>query len=117
MPSVNLLTSRRLLIQFQHQCSEVRLSSFLCRSVKLEYADRNLMFEEICAEADEQLFNGLIYDKNAFSALTLLVGWQERHPACKIVSGGMLAWLSVWVKMQICICPADATAIHCVLLQ
>jgi len=33
---------------------------------------------------------------NAFSALTLLVGWQEGHPACKKLSGGMLAWLSVW---------------------
>jgi len=29
----------------------------------------------------------------AFSALTLLVGWQEGHPACKKLSGGMLAWL------------------------
>jgi len=32
----------------------------------------------------------------AFSALTLLVGWQEGHPACKKQSGGVLAWLSVW---------------------
>jgi len=30
----------------------------------------------------------------AFSALTLLVGWQEGHPACKKQSGGVLAWLS-----------------------
>jgi len=27
----------------------------------------------------------------AFSALTLLVGWQEGHPACKKLSGGVLA--------------------------
>ena len=26
-----------------------------------------------------------------FSALTLLVGWQEGHPACKKLSGGILA--------------------------
>jgi len=32
----------------------------------------------------------------AFSALTLLVGWQEGHPACKKQSGGVLAWLPVW---------------------
>jgi len=32
----------------------------------------------------------------AFSALTLLVGWQEGHPACKKLSSGVLAWLSVW---------------------
>jgi len=33
--------------------------------------------------------------KFAFSALTLLVGWQEGHLACKKLSGGVLAWLSV----------------------
>jgi len=27
--------------------------------------------------------------------LTLLVGWQEGHPVCKELSGGVLAWLSV----------------------
>jgi len=31
----------------------------------------------------------------------LLVGRQEGHTTCKKLSGGMLAWLSVWVKMQI----------------
>ena len=41
----------------------------------------------------------------AFSALTLLVGWQEGHPACKKVSGGVLAWLSVWSEVQTCIWP------------
>ena len=37
----------------------------------------------------------------AFSALTLLVGWQEGHPACKILSGRVLVLLSVWSKVQI----------------
>ena len=32
----------------------------------------------------------------AFSALTLLVGRQEGHLVCKKLSGGVLAWLSVW---------------------
>ena len=32
----------------------------------------------------------------AFSALMLLVGRQEGHPACKKLSGGVLVWLSVW---------------------
>jgi len=40
----------------------------------------------------------------AFSALTLLVGQQEGHPACKKLSDGVLAWLSVWSKVQTCIC-------------
>ena len=32
---------------------------------------------------------------SAFSALTLLVGRQEGHLACKKLSGGVLVWLSV----------------------
>jgi len=42
----------------------------------------------------------------AFSALMLLVGWQEGHPACKKLSGGVLAWLSVWSEVQTCIWPS-----------
>jgi len=42
----------------------------------------------------------------AFSALTLLVGWQEGHPACKKLSGVVLAWLSVWSEVQTCIWPS-----------
>ena len=34
------------------------------------------------------------------NVLTLLVGWQEGHPACKKLSGGVLAWLSVWSEVQ-----------------
>jgi len=41
----------------------------------------------------------------AISALTLLVEWQEGHPACKKLSGEVLAWLSVWSKVQTCIWP------------
>jgi len=40
--------------------------------------------------------NLLCYHGVAFSALTLLVGRQEGHPACKKQSGGVLAWLFVW---------------------
>jgi len=36
----------------------------------------------------------------AFSALTLLVWWQEWHPACKNLSGEVLEWLSVWGEVQ-----------------
>jgi len=39
----------------------------------------------------------------AFGALTVLVGQQEGHPACKKLSGEVLAWLSVWNKVQTCI--------------
>jgi len=46
----------------------------------------------------------------AFNAFMLLVGWQEGHPACKNLSGGVLAWLSVWSEMQTCIWPSCC---HC----
>jgi len=36
-----------------------------------------------------------------FSALTLLAGWQEGHLACKKLSGGVLAWLSVLHMAQL----------------
>ena len=39
-------------------------------------------------------------------ALTLLVGRQEGHPDCKKLSGGVLAWLSVWSEVQTCIRPS-----------
>ena len=37
---------------------------------------------------------------SAFSALTLLVGRQEGHLACKKLSGGVLVWLFVWSDVQ-----------------
>ena len=43
----------------------------------------------------------LCYVLSAFSALRLLVGRQEGHPACKKLSVGVLAWLSVWSEVQL----------------
>ena len=48
----------------------------------------------------------LMHKANAFSALTLLVGRQEGHLACNKLSGGVLAWLSVWSEVQTCILPS-----------
>ena len=42
----------------------------------------------------------------AFSSLTLLIGQQEGHAACKKLSGGVLAWLSDWSEVQTCIWPS-----------
>jgi len=41
----------------------------------------------------------------AFSALMLLIGRREGHPACEKLIGGVLAWLSVWSEVQTCISP------------
>jgi len=48
--------------------------------------------------------------------LTLLVVWQEGHPACKKLSGGMLSWLS-GMRCRLAYGPADAAATHYLLLQ
>ena len=37
----------------------------------------------------------------SFSALSLLAGRQEEHPACKKLSDEVLVWLSVWSKVQV----------------
>ena len=42
--------------------------------------------------------------------MTLLVGQQEGRPACKKLSGGVLAWLFVWREVQTCILPSRC---HC----
>jgi len=43
-----------------------------------------------------QRINGIIqYTVMPSVLLTLLIGRQEGHPACKKLSGGVLAWLSV----------------------
>jgi len=39
-------------------------------------------------------------------SLALLVGRQAGHPACKKLSGGVLAWLSVWSEVQNYIWPS-----------
>jgi len=46
------------------------------------------------------------FSAGSFSALTLLVGQQEGHPACKKLSVGVLAWLSVWSDVRICVWPS-----------
>jgi len=54
----------------------------------------------------------------AFSALMLLVGWQEGHPACKKTQ-----WWDAWhgyvseARCRFSYGPADATATHYFLLQ
>jgi len=52
----------------------------------------------------------------AFSALTLLVGQQEGHPACKKLSGEVLAWLSVWSEVQV-LMPLPLTVSCCSKIQ
>ena len=59
-----------------------------------------------------------VCDVPAFSALTLLVGRQEGHLACKKLSGAVLAWFYLsGARCKLAYGPADVTATHCLLLQ
>ena len=62
----------------------------------------------LCTTSNEFSFIGKAFW--AFSAFTLLVGRQEGHLACKKLSGGVLAWLSVWSEVQTCLWPSRC---HC----
>jgi len=68
--------------------------------------------DEFCAKhlfvVEEYWLHTVAFSAFAFCALTLLVGQQEGHPACKKLIGGMLVWywLPVWGEMQICIWPS-----------
>jgi len=55
------------------------------------YSERNLTFEEVCAEADEQLFNRLIYDKNhvLHRCWGLYYLPQQRHKATTFENEGI----------------------------
>ena len=64
------------------------------------------MKNKVCQISQTKIILLLVIGQIAFSALTLLVGQQEGHPACKKLSGGMLAWLSVWSELQTCIWPS-----------
>ena len=52
-----------------------------------------------------------------FSALTLLVGWQEGHPACKKLRGGYWHGYLSGVRCRLAYGSADATGTHALLLQ
>ena len=58
------------------------------------------------AKTRYQISSYLLCTLSAFSSLTLLVGRQEGNPACKKLSGGVLAWLSVWSEVQTCTWPS-----------
>ena len=72
-----------------------------CKRVSCTSATKNIIQKTVT-------YNVNVIDEviRIFSALTLLVGRQEGHPACKKLSGGVLAWLSVWSEVQTCILPS-----------
>jgi len=61
---------------------------------------------------DVRLSDNVVSFNSAFSALTLLDGRKEGHPACKNLSGYLSG-----ARCRFAYGPADATATHCLLLQ
>jgi len=72
--------------------------------VDVSLVDPSFYYAGVCAP----LYSIIVTDADysAFSALTLLVWRQEGYPAYKKLSGGVLAWLSVWSEVQTCIWPS-----------
>ena len=90
--------------EFRNEISPLVVSLllyYICRGVNIFLLPHN----EVSVR-DTFMLMMIHYTAYAFSALTLLVGWQEGHSACKKVNGGVLAWLSVWGKVQICRWPS-----------
>jgi len=99
-------------------CNEEQhfISCVLCQRFRFYHfhsvwngASKRISTELVCA-----VVYALVY---AFSALTLLVGWQEGHPACKKQSGGCGRGYLSGAMCRFAYGPADATATHCLLLQ
>ena len=79
----------------------MRMSRLTAEAVKL---GRHIL--DLSLTIAGQVSDFIISVLSPFSALTLLVGRQEGHPACKKLSSEVLAWLSVWSEVQTCIQPS-----------
>jgi len=98
----------------------------LCRAMVLTHSSRDQrtgsskVREEINRRVDKTEFITCFANAGscAFSALMLLVGRQEGHPACKKhrVVGCWRGYLS-GARCRLAYGPADATATHCLVLQ
>jgi len=91
----------------------VRTASDLCRRRSNAAAEAASCVQQYCSnllllavKAAKSLYFIITIIIIAYSALMLLVGQQEGHPACKKLSGGVLAWLYVWSELQNCIWPS-----------
>jgi len=97
--------------RLHRQCEEQCKNRLICNETAIA---RNVEFDfSKCLDAVSLVIGGAsglqifccnyLYPQKAFSTLTLLVGRQEGHPACKKLSGEVLAWLSVWSEVQTCV--------------
>jgi len=57
-------------------------------------------FSALSRELREKIIYSSLQRTHNFTALTLLIGQQKWYLACKKLSGGVLAWLSVWSDLH-----------------
>ena len=75
---------------------------YQCHNSHIQFKQLVVLFvAESIQQQHQQLCKLSVHlHSNAFSALTPLAGWQEEHPVHKNLSDEVLAWLSVWSKVQ-----------------
>jgi len=91
----------------QQTCNNAFAAVGPCWNRQTERRTDTVPFHRPCSAFYAECANEFAY---LLKGLTLLVGRQEGHPACKKLSGRVLAWLSVWSEVQTCIWP---TGCHC----
>jgi len=83
-------------------CKKLSDEVFFYFKTMFEWLSLHNSHLNVTDESNYGLFLSLFTpNKYAFSALTLLVGRQEEHPACKKLSDEVLVWLSVWNEVQV----------------
>ena len=83
----------------------IKLWFFCARAVESLTSDLS-MSDDAGDTSEKYVKYASLFMSFAFSALMLLDGRQEGHLAFKKVSGGVLAWLSVWNEVQTCLWPS-----------
>jgi len=91
----------------QQTCNNAFAAVGPCWDRQTERRTDTVPFHRPCSAFYAECANEFAY---LLKGLTLLVGRQEGHPACKKLSGRVLAWLSVWSEVQTWIWP---TGCHC----
>ena len=105
----------------QCDCSSwccVRSWSYSCNtSPQASHFNYAIVDSRLCLITDRSSGEDIAIGCVTFSALTLLVGRQEGHPACKNWAVRYWRGYLSGARCRLAYVPADATATHCLLLQ
>ena len=102
-----------------HQLGHMQVCTSLQTPRKSQFFTDRMPFlppSQQCQSTEGKILFSIL-GTSAFSALTLLVGRQEGHPACKRRVVGCWRGCLSGARCRLAYGPADATATHCLLLQ